>query len=109
MLFISSDDFFEYVKNLRPLTIEEEKEFSFLLKNGDENAKNKLVDNYLPYVASIIKRNSRGKPSLELIYRAILDLINLLESYDFSKENGSFTRALSFKLRQTITKFIANS
>ena len=112
MIFTCSCDFFDYVdkiKYLKPLTAEEEKELAFLIKQGDEIARQKLTDNYLPFVASTIKKYSSGELSLDLIYRFITALDNLLDSHDFSNINNSFTRALSFKLRQTITNFIADS
>ena len=112
MLFTCSCEFFDYVdkiKNLKPLNAEEEKELAILIKQGDENARQKLRDNYLPYVASTIKKYSSGEPSLDLIYRFITALDNLIDIHDFSNINNSFTRALSFKLRQTITNHIADS
>ena len=109
MIFTCSCDFFDYAYKINPLTAEEEKELAILIKQGDEVAHQKLRDNYLPFVASTIKKYSSGEPSLELIYRAITALNNLIDSHDFTKENDSFTRALSFKLRQTITNFIADS
>ena len=112
MLFTCSCDFFDYaykIKRIKPLTAEEEKELAILIRQGDENARQKLIDNYLPFVASTIKKYSSNEPSLDLIYRAITVLNNLIDSHDFSKENNSFTRALSFKLHQTLTNFIADS
>ena len=112
MLFTSPSEFVNYVNKIKtgtPLTREQVKEFAIKLKQGDEKAREKLVDNYLPYLYSTIKKYSTGEPSLELIYRAKIDLNELIDSHNFLKENDSFTRALSFKLRKTITKFIADS
>ena len=111
MIFTFICDFFDYVdklKNLNPLTAEEINALAILMKQGDAEARQKLTDNYLPFVASTIKKYVKD-PSFELIYRSITALNTLLDSHDFSNVNNSFTRALSFKLRQTITNFIADS
>ncbi len=108
MLFTSYYDFFDYVDKLKPLTAEEKNECVTLMNKGDEIARSKLIDNYLPFVAVIIKKYTSSKPSLELIYRSITTLNKLIDNYDLLDDN-SFTRALSFKLRQVLTNFIADS
>lgn len=108
MLYTCSKDFFEETAKIKRLSREEEKEYGKKMQNGDEEAKRMLINSYLPVVASIIKRYTSNEPSLEVIYRAINTLEEMITKYDFQQDN-LFMNALSLSLRQIMTRYIAES
>ena len=108
MLYTCSKDFFEETAKIKRLSREEEKKYGKKMQNGDEEAKRMLINSYLPVVASIIKRYTSNEPSLEVIYRAINTLEEIITKYDFQQDN-LFMNALSLSLRQIMTRYIAES
>lgn len=108
MLFTCSEDFFEQTSKISRLSREEEKEYGKKMQNGDEEAKQALINSYLPVVAAIIKRYTADTPSLELIYRSIKTLEEMISKYDFQQDNV-FMNALSSNLRRVITKYMIDS
>lgn len=108
MLFTSSDDFFQKASLLPPLSSEEEKQCAILMKIGDSEALQKIIDNYIPFTASYVKRFSGKYVSLELIYRCLNLLEREVKDFDFLKANESFTRRLGFALRQEITRYVVD-
>ncbi|GAK11356.1 sigma factor [Geomicrobium sp. JCM 19039] len=83
MLFVS------YVKNHafpQPLSKEEEKECLEKMKEGDENARNLLIEHNLRLVAHIVKKFESTKEDTEdLISIGTIGLIKGIESYSPNK------------------------
>lgn len=70
----------------QPLTIEEERKYFELYKNGDEDAKNKLVERNLRLVAHVVKKyTNSGKDIDDLISIGTIGLIKAITTYDISK------------------------
>lgn len=83
MMFVS------YVKNHafpQPLSKEEEKECLEKMKEGDEEARNKLIEHNLRLVAHIVKKFESTKEDTEdLISIGTIGLIKGIESYSPNK------------------------
>lgn len=70
----------------KPLTEEEEKEYFLKYKNGDESAKDKLINHNLRLVAHIVKKYDHDKEEMDdLISIGTIGLIKGVDSYLYSK------------------------
>ena len=108
MIYTSAQSFFEYAENVKRLSREEELAYAIKMKAGDEEAKQAIVNGYLPILAAYLKRYTR-EASLEYIYRGIETLNEAVEKFDFQIENPTFTRFLQNEIRRMATRYIADS
>lgn len=70
----------------RPLTAQEEREYLIKLKNGDQNARTKLIEHNLRLVAHIIKKYySNLNDQDDLISIGTIGLIKAIDSFDCDK------------------------
>lgn len=75
------------ISKIPTLSKEEERELAIRAKNGDENAKNKLVTSNLKFVVKIASRyQNRGLSLSELISEGNVGLIKAIEKYDINKD-----------------------
>ncbi len=78
-----------YVKNNafpQPLSPEEEKKYLKEMAEGDEHARNLLIEHNLRLVAHIVKKfENTGEDSEDLISIGTIGLIKAIESYSFGK------------------------
>lgn len=93
--------FFEYIRTLlifsgyvtgysafpKPLTAEEEAEYLQKLQEGDENAKNVLIEHNLRLVAHIAKKYSGEKNPEDLISIGAIGLIKGVNTFDPTKKS----------------------
>ena len=106
MLFISVEDFFEKVSHISPLSREEELRYAQLMREGDPRAKEKLMEGYMPHVASVIRKMRSEYQTLELVFRCCTALEKAVEQFDFFQNGERFSHHLSWWLRQTTTRYI---
>lgn len=79
---------------LKPLTTEEEMNYLNRMKEGDLEARNKLVEHNLRLVAHIVKKyNTLERDSEDLISIGTIGLIKAVDTYDISKGNKLVTYA----------------
>ena len=108
MLYITAEDFFNKVKALKKLPREEEIHCAIKKAEGDPEARERLMQSYLPMVAAYIQRAPEEFQTLETVYTCIRSLEEAVDRFDFLQNGETFAHHLSWRLRQCITKQIAN-
>lgn len=100
--------YFNEIAKIPLLTTEEEIEYARKAKNGDEEAKEKLIESNLRLVASIAKKYIRnGTQYLDLIQDGNIGLMKAVEKFD--PERGfKFSTYATWWIRQSITRSIAD-
>lgn len=90
------------------LTADEEKKFSRRALEGDESARQRMIESNLRLVVKIARRyNDRGLPFLDLIEEGNLGLIHAVKKFD--PERGfRFSTYATWWIRQSIERAIMN-
>ena len=90
------------------LSADDEKIYATRMKNGDDNAKNKIVEANLRLVVSIAKKHvGKGMAFLDLIQEGNLGLMKAVDKFDYSK-GFKFSTYATWWIRQAITRAIAD-
>ena len=110
--FANLDDsvkmYLKEIGNIPLLTKEEELELAKKVSEGDELAKQKLVESNLRLVVSVARKYLRkGMPMLDLIQEGTLGLIKAAEKFDYTK-GFKFSTYATWWIRQGITRAIAD-
>lgn len=90
------------------LSYEEEIEYAQRVLNGDEEAKQKLIESNLRLVVSIAKKHTnRGLKMLDLIQEGNMGLMKAVEKFEYEK-GFKFSTYATWWIRQAITRAIAD-
>ena len=106
MLFITVEDFFAEADKTSPLTREKERSLA-VEKAGNESAREELIQGYLPMVAGFIRRAPQKLHTLKTVYACLDTLEKGVDSFNFLQDSESFSHHLSWRLRQCLTKGLA--
>ena len=107
MLFISAEDFISRASKLPRMTREEEKRCAQSILQGDTEARERLVQSYLPLVAAHVRRAPKSIQTLKTVYCCIVALEKGVDSFNFLQDGEPFSHHLSWSMRQCITRCIA--
>ena len=108
MLFITVDDFFQKIHGTTRLSRNDEKYYALKMKEGDAEARQAIVNSYLPMVASYIRRSPKELQTLETIYSCVRSLEKGVDGFNFLQDSETFTHHLSWRLRQCITRCLVD-
>lgn len=106
MVFISIDDFFEKASSCKTMTRQEEIECVVAMKNGDTQAREKLVQSYIPTVAAHIKRAKPHLQTLGLVLYCMNALEKAVDSFNFLQDSETFAHHLNWALRQAVVSYM---
>ena len=96
------------IGKVRLLNAQEEIDIAKRIAEGDEDAKQELINANLRLVISIAKRYAgRGMPFLDLIQECNMGLIKAVEKFDYTK-GFKFSTYATWWIRQAITRAIAD-
>ncbi len=100
-------NYFSSINKINLLTHEEESTLAKSKCEGDENAKEKLINSNLRLVVKIAKNYTSIEPSIiDLIQEGNLGLIRAAEKFDYSM-GCRFSTYASYWIKHYITRFIA--
>ena len=108
MLIISEEDFYQKISSIPRLRREEEIKYATLMKNGDYEARQKIIDSYLFMVAGQNKRAPEKIRGMSLILTLIQTLERAVDSFDFLQESETFIHRLSLYFKNDTIKFLAS-
>ncbi len=91
------------------LNAQEEKDLAYRIRQGDQEARNRMISSNLRLVVNIAKKfANRGMPLADLIEEGNLGLIRAVE--DFDPEQGSrFSTYASWWIKQSIKRALINA
>jgi RNA polymerase primary sigma factor len=100
--------YFQQIKEKPLLSFEEVLDLAKRIQNGDEAARQRLIEANLRLVVKIARLYTYcGAPLLDLIQEGNLGLIRAVEKYDYTK-NIRFSSYACWWIRQGICRYIAN-
>lgn len=107
-----SDDaiklYLKEIQNTHLLTAQDERDLAIKISEGDEAARNRMIESNLRLVVKIAKRYmNRGLPFLDLIEEGNMGLIKAVERFKISKE-CRFSTYATWWIRQSIERAIVN-
>ena len=100
MLYLTVEDFYEKAAACASLTRQEELECAKRMKEGDGDAREQLMESYLPMVAGHIRRARPEQQTLGMVLYCLRALESAMNSFDFFQEGETFAHRLSWHLRQ---------
>lgn len=108
MLFISVEEFFAQAGAVPRLSREEEICLAKKMAEGDQTARETLVRSYFSVVAGVLRRGPEEIRTLRTVYDCIAELEKGVDTFHFQQDGETFLHHLSWRLRQCITRAIAN-
>lgn len=106
MLFTSAEDFFIQAAEMPRLTREEEQRLAQQMPQSTA-AREQLIRSYFPMVAGYIRRMPPEMHTLKTVYIFLDALEKGVDSFNFLQDHEPFSHHLSWRLRQCITRCIA--
>ena len=106
MLFITIEEFYEKAKQCRRLSRQEEKDCALQMQNGDEAARSRLIESYVPMVAGHIRHLKTSLQTLGMAVYCMQALEAAVNQFNFLQDSEPFSHHLSWALRQASTAYL---
>lgn len=108
MLFVSLDDFYQKAASAVRLSPDQEKSLALKMQAGDPDARQAIINSYLPLVAACIQHSPKEIQTLKTVYCCITSLEKGVDSFCFGQDSEPFLHHLNWRLRQCIAGCIAD-
>ena len=108
MLYVTIEDFYAGAGEATRLTREQEKACATAMAQGDTDARQRLIQSYLPMVAAAIRRAPQQIQTLHTVYAAISTLERGIDDFNFQEEGETFAHHLSWRLRQCLVRCLVD-
>ena len=109
MLYIHVQDFLEKASRCQRLTRQEEILAATAMAQGDSQARQRLIESYLPMAAGYVRRSNPRYRTLSLVYACLQALEKEVDSFDFLQDREPFAHRLGWRLRRTVIEHLVNS
>ena len=106
MLFLSLEDFYEKANSCSRLSREEEIECAKQMATGNADARERLIQSYLPMTAAHVRHAIPRMQTLGLALYCYQALEKAVDSFHFLQDSETFAHRLSWYLRQATTGYI---
>ena len=106
MLFVGAEDFLSKCEALPRVERAQERTLALCMAAGDASARESLVRAYLP-LAAHVRRAPQAIRTLSTVYGCIAEVEKGVDGFDFMQEGEAFAHHLGWRLRQCITRRIA--
>ena len=106
--FTDINDFFNKATKAEKLSREQEIACAAQAKAKDAEAFERLIQSYLPVIASYLRRVGKEMQSMELLYRLLHVLRREADAFDFAQDSEPFMHRLSLRLKQAVTAYVAD-
>lgn len=100
-------DYLHDIKDYPVLTEQEENELITAIKNGDESARERLINCNLKFVFSIAKCYATDDKLLDLVNEGNIGLMTAIDKYDVSMPNRFLSYAVWY-IRRSINYYLVN-
>ena len=107
MIFVTVDAFYKYAASAERLTRDEERELAALMLQGSEQARERIVNSYLCFIAARMKKIFPEHQTLELLLICIKTLEDLVAKFNFLQDNEPFSHRLTLALINVTNAYMA--
>lgn len=107
MVYIDIEDFFQKSAACKRLSRQEEIDCAIRMKAGDSDARERIIQSYLPIIAGHIKRLPEHMQTLGCALYFQAELERAIDRFDFLQDREPFLHRISWISRQAMTKYLA--
>ena len=106
MLITSLEDFYAKVATMKRLTHEEVKECAIKMREGDMEARQMLINSYLPICAYRIKHHTKALQTMGMAVYYIQATEKAVDNFNFLQDNDRFGDYLNRYLRNAMVAYL---
>ncbi len=105
MIFITVEDFYEKASACSFMSRQEEVECAKKIQAGDAEAREQMIQSYIPMVAAHIKHTKPDLQQIGLVVYCMKALEKAVDSFNFLQDSEKFSHRLSWCLRQATINY----
>lgn len=107
MVYIDIEDFFQKAAACKRLSRQEEIDCAIRMKAGDSDARERIIQSYLPIIAGHIKRLPEHMRTLGCALYFQAELEKAIDCFDFVQYREPFMNRINRICRQATAKYLA--
>lgn len=109
MIYIDIQDFFQKAAACKRLSRQEEIDCAIRMKAGDRDARERLIQSYLPSIAGRIMRSPKHLQTLGYALYCQAELEKVIDHFNFLQDHEPFKNRLSWIFRQALAKYLSRN